>query len=117
MSLIKFVSGDGVEHEVEETSVAADLMRQNGFQQIGGPEPKASGRMLGAGVLPDSKAQPAAVDLSKLNRDGLIAEAAKVGIPIDAADKAQTKKVIVAAIEAKLAQADDADEDEETGGE
>ncbi|HEV7701268.1 MAG TPA: hypothetical protein VGO43_13635 [Pyrinomonadaceae bacterium] len=34
MSLVKFISGDGVEHEVEETSMAATIMRQNGFQQI-----------------------------------------------------------------------------------
>jgi len=44
------------------------------------------------------------VDLSKLNRDGLIARAAEVGVVIDAADKAQTKAVIIKAIEAKLAE-------------
>lgn len=36
MSFVKFISGDGVEHEVEETSLAADIMRQNGFQLVGG---------------------------------------------------------------------------------
>lgn len=34
MANIKFISGDGVEHEVEETSPAADHMRTSGFQRI-----------------------------------------------------------------------------------
>lgn len=34
MALVKFLSGDGVEHEVEEGSMAADVMRQNGFMVI-----------------------------------------------------------------------------------
>ena len=34
MGNIKFISGDGVEHEVEETSPAADHMRTSGFQRI-----------------------------------------------------------------------------------
>ena len=49
MSLVTFISGDGVKHEVEETSVAADIMRSNGFQEIAAeiaasvePEPAAS---------------------------------------------------------------------------
>jgi len=41
MAEVKFISGDGVEHIVEETSIAAQIMRDHGFQQIGGPEPAA----------------------------------------------------------------------------
>lgn len=87
MALVKFISGDGVEHEVEETSMAAEIMRQNGFQQIGGSEPGA-------------EAETVTIVLSKLNRAELIAEAGRRGIVIDPDDKAQTKKVIIAAIEA-----------------
>lgn len=35
MALVKFISGDGVEHEVEESSLAAGVMRQNGFTEVG----------------------------------------------------------------------------------
>ena len=51
MALVKFISGDGVEHEVEETSMAAEIMRQNGFivisidgerQPVSAIEPEAS---------------------------------------------------------------------------
>jgi hypothetical protein len=34
MALIKFISGDGVEHEVEETSPAAAHMVKEGFHRI-----------------------------------------------------------------------------------
>ena len=33
--LVKFISGDGVEHEVQHDCIAADVMRANGFQTIG----------------------------------------------------------------------------------
>ena len=35
MALVKFISGDGVEHEVEGDSLAAGVMRQNGFTEVG----------------------------------------------------------------------------------
>jgi hypothetical protein len=106
MSLVKFISGDGVEHEVEETSMAAEIIRQNGFQRVDAEQAKP-GRELGAG-----SSEPKPLDLSKLGRPALIDEAAKLGITIDADDKAQTKKVIIAAIEAKLAEEPEADESE-----
>ena len=76
MALVKFISGDGVEHEVEETSVAADIMRQNGFQRVyseaEAAEQAKSGRQLGAAK---PKVETETVDLSKLGRPALIAEA------------------------------------------
>lgn len=49
MGLVKFISGDGVEHEVEEDSLAAGVMRDNGFQQIGGSDqPSAASTQLSA---------------------------------------------------------------------
>lgn len=87
MAIVKFISGDGVEHEVEETSMAADIMRQNGFQLV-----------EEGSTIQEPEAEPVVV-LSKLNRTDLIAEAAKRGIVIDPDDKAQTKRVIIEAIE------------------
>ncbi len=33
MAMVKFISPEGVEHEVEETSPAAMIMRREGFRQ------------------------------------------------------------------------------------
>lgn len=35
MALVKFISGDGVEHEVEHDSLSAGVMRTAGFQEVG----------------------------------------------------------------------------------
>ncbi len=34
MAMVKFISPEGVEHEVEETSPAAMIMRREGFRQV-----------------------------------------------------------------------------------
>lgn len=35
MAMVKFISPEGVEHEVEETSPAAMIMQREGFRQVG----------------------------------------------------------------------------------
>lgn len=109
IKIAKFISGDGVEHTVEVGTPAFAHMVKEGFQRLDAPAKKT--RMLGAGESADETPE---VDLSTLKRDELIEKAAELGIEIDAADKTQTKKVIIAAIEAKLAETADEDETEET---
>jgi hypothetical protein len=92
-NIAKFESGDGVLHTVTVGSPAYQKMVKEGFKQLDAPS-----------VEPDADAEPAPIDLSKLNRTGLIEKAAELGIEIDAEDKSQTKKVIIAAIEAKQAE-------------
>lgn len=90
MANIKFISGDGVEHEVEETSPAADHMRTSGFQRIYS-EAEAAAQLA-------AEAGEKVLDLSKLKKAELIIEAEKLGVEVT---PAMTVKQILAAIEAK----------------
>ncbi len=107
MALVKFISGDGVEHEVEETSLAAEIMRQNGLHQVGGETPATTA------TEPDANAVPAPKDRSKMKKAELVAEAEELGVEV--VPDSMTNKQIIAAIEAKLAETaeDDAAQDDE----
>lgn len=103
--LAYFKSGDGVEHMVEVGTAAFAHMAKpgNGFTRF-----TESGERYVDPVETEIEAdENAEIDLSKLNRTELIEKAAELGIEIDADDKAQTKKVIIAAIDAKLAESEE----------
>jgi len=89
MANIKFISGDGVEHEVEETSPAADHMRTSGFQRIGDAKPETSG------------GEAAKPNLAKMKKAELVAYAESIGVTV--VPDGMTNKAIIAAIEAAQA--------------
>ncbi len=118
--LAKFISGDGTQHEVVVGSPAFDHMVKESFMRVNEfpAEGEAAVALLATEITESSETgsnddgnettgntagdeSPVvpAVDLSKLSRPALIDEALKVGVVIDAADKSQTKAVIIAAIE------------------
>lgn len=87
--LARFISGDGVEHEVEVGSPAFDLMAKTGsFKRL--DEPTA--------IEPDTTAAQEPVDLSKMTKAALVAEAEARGVTVVPDD--MTKAQIIAAIEA-----------------
>lgn len=95
---IWFRGSEGNDISCNEGSVAFKLMTSDGsFTRIDGPGGVEV--FVTSAQEPETKAEPVVV-LSKLNRTELIAEAAKRGIVIDPDDKAQTKRVIIALIEA-----------------
>lgn len=97
MGWIKFISGDGVEHEVEETSAAAEVMRNAGFQRLDVEEVVYTDQdVLEQSDGEDATAKP--VNLTKLNKAELVAKAEELGI--DVVPDSMTKAQIIAAIEA-----------------
>lgn len=85
MALVKFISGEGLEEEVEETSMAAEIMRNAGFRQIGNDG------------VPDAAAGEESGDLSKLTKKQLFDLAVTRDVAVT--DK-MSKAEIIAAIEA-----------------
>lgn len=90
MALVKFISGEGLEEEVEETSMAAEIMRNAGFRQVGSEDVAEA-------------AESDEVDLSKLNKTQLFELAAQKDVPVDAK---MNKAQIIEAIEAKGAESE-----------
>lgn len=88
MALVKFISGDGVEHEVEETSMAAEVMRNAGFMVIS----------IDGERQPISAIEPdAPIDLSTMKKAELLAYAEERGIEVNPKAKVAD---IIAVIEA-----------------
>ncbi|MBK6589903.1 MAG: hypothetical protein IPG22_16575 [Acidobacteria bacterium] len=112
MAQVRFISGDGVEHEVEEASAAAEIMRNAGFQQLNAAgEPfvytleDAIAQNNGLDESTEAKAKAAIAetpDRSKKTKAELIAEAEE--LELDLVPDKVTKAQIIAAIEAKLAE-------------
>jgi hypothetical protein len=111
ISTTKFVSGDGIEHEVETGSPAYDQMVKSGFTRVESKEESTQvSRMLGAGPsdetteggaagspAPDENAEKPPVDLSKMTKAQLVAYAEELGVAVT--PDTMTKAAIVEAIE------------------
>jgi 3,4-dihydroxy-2-butanone 4-phosphate synthase len=83
MAQVKFISGDGVEHEVEDDSMAAEVMRNAGFQQIG----------------VDAEIEAGPIDLSSMKKAELLAYAEGKGIEVN--PKAKVADIIATIEEAE----------------
>ena len=88
MSQVKFISGDGVEHEVEHDSVAADIMRQAGFRVISEEKPVTT-------IEPDANAVP-----TPMKRPEIIARAKELGLTFKSNETNAVLLEMIAAAEA-----------------
>lgn len=87
----KFISGDGVEHEVPVESYAFEIMSKDGsFRRLD----------LDPSFDPDLSAKQAPADRSRMKTAELVAEAEILGL--DVVPGSMTKVAIIEAIEAKL---------------
>lgn len=113
----KFVSGDGVPHEVAVDSPAFELMSKNGsFRRVDSFETETSGESTQAGETgtadesgptdagpaadqPEAETEQAKADLKRLNKAQLVAEAERIGVTVvpDEMTKAQIIELIEAA--------------------
>lgn len=107
-NVVNFRRSDGIEFSAEEGSAAFELMTKDGaFTQIGGEtpvvsgqsEPDVAGRQLGGG---SPTGEPVLPNFTKMKKAELVAYAESIGLEV--VPDSLTNKLIIEAIEAKLAE-------------